>query len=362
MVPYDRGATWRSATRLLLVAALAAAPSMPFAAQKGVSSKKLVCWTDDAGRRSCGDVVPPEYADTQRSVMDSQGRVTQTIRAPLTPEERAAQEAAARQAAEEQRLANQQAAYERSLLVTYARPEDIAAVRDDRLASIDASCGLTQKSIQRDQAALAEIQKSHPAGTPTDTATLGRITSYQGTLTENQKALASLMQSRASLCAQFDRDIRRFQELKYGQVTYESPCPTLEVATAGGSSVDLDAARSAFDGFAALHHSRLSELFLLYSDDAVIRYPYTSGTGSKETAELSRDDYRDETTLMWKALKPGTPGPSFTNIDVSPDKDGAAKVTATLQTSTGPGHQFWVVMRPISGQWRVIEQWSDGKF
>ena len=53
------------AAALSLTLLAASAPAM---------AGKIVCWTDDDGKRACGDRVPPKAARKERTVMDEDGR------------------------------------------------------------------------------------------------------------------------------------------------------------------------------------------------------------------------------------------------------------------------------------------------
>jgi hypothetical protein len=321
--------------------------------------KKIQCWTDEAGHRVCGDSMPPEEAGTQRTVIDSHGR-TKTIPASPTPEERAAQEAAAREAAEAKRIADQAAANDRSLMATYSKPEDIAALRDDRLMTLDANARLMAKAIDRDQAELDDMRKGlaqTDASKTKDPKALKAIGEYEATLDEKRRALGEMGDKRTKICSNADRDIRRFQELKFGKATYISPCPSADSLAPPDIEADLAVARKAFDAFAAAHKSRAATVFDLYAPDVMVRYLFAAASGKQETAELTLEDYRKEMTEGWQKLKPGTPGPKFGNVNVEAAKDGAAKVTATVD-----GKKFWVVMKPVDKKWLVTEQWAEAKF
>ncbi|HKY90285.1 MAG TPA: hypothetical protein VJM11_04565 [Nevskiaceae bacterium] len=346
-----------SGGRLVLAVALAVCASTALAAPP--KTKKIQCWTDENGNRVCGDSMPPENAGSERTVIDQQGR-TRTIPAAPTPEEREALEAAEREAAEAKRVADQEAANDRSLLATYSKPEDIAALRDDRLMTLDANARIAAKTIERDQAELDDMRKSVAQGDaskPKDAKVLKDIGEYETALAEKRRALAELGVKRAKICSTFERDIRRFQELKFGKAAYSSPCPPPDSLGTDVAEVDLKAARKAFDAFASAHTQRSPAVFNSYAPDAVVRYLFLAASGKKETAELTRDDYRQETTTAWQKLKPDAPGPTFSDVNVETGKNGAAKVSAKVD-----GQGFWVVIKPVDKKWLVLEQWSEAKF
>ncbi|MGH8518118.1 MAG: hypothetical protein ACREUE_11730, partial [Panacagrimonas sp.] len=121
------GDSRRHAGTLLLIAAMTFGVSGLAQGQTPpkAGSTRMVCWQDDAGRRACGDAVPAQYANRQRAVLDGSGRTIKVIPGALTPEQRASQEAKSREVAALQQAADQQAAYDRALLATYSKPEEL---------------------------------------------------------------------------------------------------------------------------------------------------------------------------------------------------------------------------------------------
>lgn len=190
--------------------------------------RRLVCWQDDAGRRACGDSIPPQHMNKKRIVLDSAGRTVKVIPGTLTPEERAAQEARAREEAAAKRMAEQQAAYDRALLATYSKPQELAALRDDRLAALDTRIELSESAARRTTVSVAELRTRLPeAGSShkADPRLLKQIADFEEALASTQHSLAEQRRKREALCASFEHDIKRFQELKFPAVIYNSPCP-----------------------------------------------------------------------------------------------------------------------------------------
>lgn len=234
----------RNAGSLLLSAALALSGVSGALAQsppKG-AGKRMVCWTDDAGRKACGDSVPAQYADRQRAVLDGSGRTIKVIPGAMTPEQRAEQEAKARELAALQQAEDQRAAYDRALLATYTRAEELAELRDDRLESLDIRIGLAEAGLKRDSVSLAELRSRLPAEGSSEKSPprlLNQIKAFEESVADSQRALGEMRRDRENLCSTFARDIQRFQELKTGTVTYQSPCPapgSLDPSLAGGKA------------------------------------------------------------------------------------------------------------------------------
>jgi hypothetical protein len=227
------------ATLALLGTGLTQAQTPPKA-----GSTRMVCWHDDAGRKACGDSVPAKYADRQRSVLDGSGRTIKVIPGALTPAQRAEQEAKARELAVLQQAADQRAAYERALMATYSKPEDLAELRNDRLEALDTRISLAEAGLQRDSVSLAELRSRLPGEGSSEKPAprlLNQIKGFEESVTDSQRALGDLRRDRENLCNTFARDIQRFQELKTGSVTYQSACPapgSLDTAAATASNND----------------------------------------------------------------------------------------------------------------------------
>lgn len=174
----------------------------------------IVCWIDDKGQRACGDHVPPQNAKSQRQVYDNRGVVVQTLKAESTPEQRAADERAAQNA---ERLQKQQQ-NDTFLMQTYRTVGDLEAERDSRLQSLDTRLDLAQKEVQNGQAAMNALQDradaESGAGKDPPAALENQIKAYAAAQAENIKAVARIKQDREDSATQYERDIRRYQELQ----------------------------------------------------------------------------------------------------------------------------------------------------
>lgn len=214
------------AASLMLCSAAASADGAPGGGEPSANKKKLVCWNDRSGHRACGDAVPPQYAGQEQHILDEAGRTVKVIPGALTPEQRAAREAGAREAAAAQRETEQQAARDRALLATYSAPQELAALRDDRLSSLDTSIQLSEVAATSDAHALRELRARIPENGAKPAPHLAQsIAKFEASWNANLRAAADLRRGRETICADFARDIHRFQELKSGSVEFDSPCP-----------------------------------------------------------------------------------------------------------------------------------------
>lgn len=171
---------------------------------------KIVCWTDEHGKRACGDHVPPQYANKERKVYDQRGIVVETQERQKTPEEIAAEKRQEQQRAEEEKQRKEQAAYDRYLLQTFNAVSDLEKARDERLAMIDGRIGLAEKAVTNDEAALQSLREHEKP----DAETREKIAQFEKSLAQNRDALAQLKANRQKVADKFAEDIARFRLLR----------------------------------------------------------------------------------------------------------------------------------------------------
>lgn len=195
----------------------------------GTAQAKIVCWTNKDGVRECGNAVPPEYAQKERTTFNKQGRVTEVQERAKTKEELAADEVKraeeeakkaeeARLAAEEERRKQEQANYDRVLLATYLSVEDIKHLRDRQLSSIDATITITRDGIGKLQAKMDENKKKaadfERKGKPVPEELQQEIDSLQQQIDDKNAFIATKEQEKVELNKKYEAQITRFRELK----------------------------------------------------------------------------------------------------------------------------------------------------
>ncbi|HEY0915280.1 MAG TPA: hypothetical protein VGE22_10450 [Solimonas sp.] len=209
-----------------MIAALLMSLALPAGAQ--TQQKKIQCWTDAQGHRACGDHVPPEYAKQERKTIDSQGRTVGTRQRERTPEEVAADERAAADAAAEKARIQKQAAYDKFLTDSYSSVKDLERARNERLATLDGRVNLANQAVAGSEKSKDELRrridallkKSRPVDVPQK-----QLRETEKSLRDNRVAIIQMQKDREHVCADFLRDIRRFQELTMGSSAYGSECP-----------------------------------------------------------------------------------------------------------------------------------------
>jgi hypothetical protein len=172
-------------------------------------------WTDDKGVVHYGDSVPPEYAQHERSMLNSQGvevgHVEGTNNSAATAEKSRIAEAA-----------RQRTQHDQFLLATYLSTKDIEQLRDERVGQIGAQIkasaiyidGLGTRLLALQDRALHFKPYSSDANArrmPDDLAEeLVRV--YDETRNQ-RRALDAKRKEQSDMSAQFEADIARYREL-----------------------------------------------------------------------------------------------------------------------------------------------------
>ena len=207
-----------SATIALLAATLASA-----ATREGSTKQQVYKWTDEKGMVHYGDAVPPQYADQDKTVLNSQGVQIGTIPGRRTPEQQAAE--AARRNAEERatQTAMQKRQRDQNLLATYLTVDEIVALRDRRADILDGQARVTSVYLEqlrsRQRQLEQQIQKFRPYNTsPTAPVLPERIAEdlVRSTtdIATQERNLETKQAELEKMKAQFASDIARFRELK----------------------------------------------------------------------------------------------------------------------------------------------------
>ena len=186
-------------------------------------------WVDEKGVVHYGDAVPPQYADQDKTILNSQGVPVGTIPGKRTPEQAAA-EAAQRKAEERaHEVAQQSRQRDQNLLATYLSVEEIEALRDRRAEILDAQARVTSQYLEQLRGRQKQLEQQALHFKPYNTAAnapqlperlsedLVRTTADIAT---QQRNLEVKRQELEKLKAQFASDIARFKELKRIETDY----------------------------------------------------------------------------------------------------------------------------------------------
>jgi cell division protein FtsN len=195
---------------LALLIALAAA-----AASTGGKTDKTYMWIDKSGQRQYGDAVPPEYAQTERRVLNRQGVETNTEGSRKN----------AQQLAEEQRVLDAKREREqrdRFLLNTYASTRDIERLRDERLLQLEGQIRATTAYVETLDTRLTALveramifkpysEKATARRMPDDVAE--QLVRNSNEAAAQRRAVDKQRQDAQQVRVKFDDDIARFREL-----------------------------------------------------------------------------------------------------------------------------------------------------
>jgi hypothetical protein len=207
------------ATRPLLAVLLGAAALLAAAAYAAPSSSKqggiAYKWVDEQGVVHYGDHIPPQYAQQDREVLNSQGVPVGHVEAAATPEQAAA-------AALKKAEVFKQRQHDSFLISTYTSVKDIEALRDVRLDQLQGQRTAAEQYVESLRSRLGSLQVRAVSFQPYSSNPNARrmpddlAENLVRTLNEvrvQSAALAAKSEEEKTLRAQFDADIQRYREL-----------------------------------------------------------------------------------------------------------------------------------------------------
>jgi hypothetical protein len=186
-------------------------------AANGSQSDKSIAyrWVDEQGVVHYGDRIPPQYAEKERTILNSQGVEVGRLDAQKTPEQMAA-EARARDEVLKQKQ------HDSFLVTTYTSVKDIEALRDVRLDQLQGQRVAAEQYVDNLRSRLTTLQtrarlfrpyseRPNPHKMPDDLAedlirTLNELRTQSNVLLARNEEVAALR-------AQFQMDIERYREL-----------------------------------------------------------------------------------------------------------------------------------------------------
>lgn len=213
------------AVALAMAATIAVAATAPAKRPQSAAGKttKTYRWVDKDGVVHYGDVVPPEYATTDRQVLNEYGVPVATQEGAKTAEQIAAEKAAAKKAAAERQKAILAARRDQMLLDAYLSVDEIEALRDRRLELIDTQIKVTELYLQglRDilsklkaEAAEYKTDSTNPKASPIDDKLAKELANTMDSINLYEKNLKDTKARKSDVTQQFAADIDRFRELK----------------------------------------------------------------------------------------------------------------------------------------------------
>jgi hypothetical protein len=172
-------------------------------------------WTDEQGVVHYGDSIPPQYAQKERTVLNSRGVEMRKLDAQKTPEQLAAE-------AHAQQDVVKQKQHDAFLLNTYASVKDIEALRDlrlDQLRGQRVAAELYVDSLHSRLSSLQERAKTFKPYSPRPNAhrmpddVAEDLVHMLNELRTQNNALTAKTEEETTLKSQFQADIERYREL-----------------------------------------------------------------------------------------------------------------------------------------------------
>ncbi len=176
-------------------------------------------WVDSNGQVHYGDSVPPEYADEPKQLVDEHAIPRREIAGKKTAEQIAAEKREAEMAAQRelQRRADQ------TLIITYQNVHEIEMHRERRIELFKAQARVTELYLgnQRRQLNLMQNERkgykpysADPKAPQVPTKLVDDIKETEALIERHQQNLRDYQKEEETIRQRFDRDIRRFKELK----------------------------------------------------------------------------------------------------------------------------------------------------
>ena len=181
----------------------------------------IKCWTNDEGVRECGNAIPPEYAEKRNETLNERGMTVDVQERAKTEEELAAerrreQEQARREESEKARR-KEQARRDRVLLATFTSVDDIKASRDRKIAAIEATIELNERSLEKLRGKLKKMEQRAAGlerrGKPVPETLQGDMERLRQQIAEKESFLENKRQEKQALKDKYAADIRRFRKL-----------------------------------------------------------------------------------------------------------------------------------------------------
>jgi len=172
-------------------------------------------WTDEQGVVHYGDRIPPQYAQKERAVLNSQGVEVRKLDAQMTPEQAAAD-------ARTQQTFLRQKQHDVFLTNNYGSVKEIEALRDVRLDQLRVQRNAAEQYVETLHSRLAALQTRARVFKPYSPRPDARrmpdelaenLVHTLNELRTQSNAVATKQKEESALKAQFQADIERYREL-----------------------------------------------------------------------------------------------------------------------------------------------------
>lgn len=182
-------------------------------------TKKLYCWNDASGNRTCGDTLPPGATDLARTEINAaSGSQTREVARALTAEERAAATAAAAQAQADARAEAERQRRDLAMVESYATEADLRRAYGERTTLLDdalKASSMGESNLRRSLVVLLDDANNlQLAGRPVPATLLASIRSQHAELLKQQRITAAQRADRSSLDAELADALDRYRAMK----------------------------------------------------------------------------------------------------------------------------------------------------
>ena len=176
-------------------------------------------YVDENGNLVFGDRVPPEAAERDKEVLNEHAIAVDTIRGRRTAEEIAA-EAQAQKLEASRKIEDRR---NRALLATYLTVDEIVMHRDRRVELFRAQARVTAMFLKNLEERLTKLEteasRYQPYSNDPDAPLVSpnlveEIQLTRETIERHEGSLRKFKEHEQAIIERFDRDIRRFEELK----------------------------------------------------------------------------------------------------------------------------------------------------
>ena len=201
---------------LLLLGVLSAlAGPVALASTADKDKSPVYRWTDEQGIVHYGDRVPPQYAQKERTVLNSRGVEVGKVDAQKTPEQAAAE-------ARVQQDVVRRKQHDAYLINNYTSVKDIEALRDVRLDQLHGQKSAAEQYVETLHSRLSALQTRAKIFKPYSPRPDARrmpddlaedLVHTLNELRTQNNVVAAKNEEEAALKAQFQADIERYREL-----------------------------------------------------------------------------------------------------------------------------------------------------
>ena len=200
---------------LLALSLIAVTGSAAYAGE----APRVYSWTDEEGITHYGDSIPPEYAELDKFRVNQHGIPVETLEGRKSEEELAAE--ARERELEAAREASRR--IDRALLATYLTSDEIIDHRNRRIELFDAQTRVTELFLRNLERRLAKLMteaaryqpySEDPEAPMVDPGLVDEIDVTRDTIDRHEANLDKFRQDKEAIMEKFDRDLKRFEELK----------------------------------------------------------------------------------------------------------------------------------------------------